>query len=127
MNDDILKGKWQEIKGGVKEKLGKLTDNNLGEIEGKGEKLLGLLRKKYGYFRDRAELDYKDSMELVEIISRIREIKTKNKESMVIAFINRYGHPLLVKKQESQITGTDETYGYVNDRYSDSRLRRRAT
>jgi len=127
MNDDILKGKWQEIKGGVKEKLGKLTDNNLGEIEGKGEKLLGLLRKKYGYFRDRAELDYKDSMELVEIISRIREIKTKNKESMVIAFINRYGHPLLVKKQESQITGTDETYGYVNDRYSDSRLRRRTT
>ena len=49
MNEDILKGKWLEIKGRVKEKWGKLTDNDLGEIEGKGEKLLGLLRKKYGY------------------------------------------------------------------------------
>lgn len=127
MNDDILKGKWQEIKGGVREKFGQLTDNNLDEIEGKGEKLLGLLRKKYGYFRDRAVLDDKDSMELVEIISRIREIKTKDKESMIISFITRYGHPLLVKKQKKQISGTDETYGYGNDRYSDSRLRRRAT
>ena len=46
MNEDILKGKWQEIKGRVKEKWGKLTDNDLGEIEGKGEKLLGSLQKK---------------------------------------------------------------------------------
>jgi uncharacterized protein YjbJ (UPF0337 family) len=49
MNEDILKGKWQEIKGRVKEKWGKLTDNDFGENEGKSEKLLGLLRKKYGY------------------------------------------------------------------------------
>ena len=46
MNEDILKGKWKEIKGRVKEKWGKLTDNDLGEIEGKGEKLLGSLQKK---------------------------------------------------------------------------------
>ena len=80
MNEDILKGKWQEIKGRVKEKWGKLTDNDLGEIEGKGEKLLGLLQKKYGYIRDKAEMEYKDSLELAEIVSRIREIMTKKKD-----------------------------------------------
>lgn len=47
MNEDILKGSWLEIKGMVKEKLGKLTDNDLGKIEGENEKLLGLLQKKH--------------------------------------------------------------------------------
>ena len=77
MNEDILKGKWLEIKGRVKEKWGRLTDNDLFEIEGKGEKLLGFLRKKYGYIRDKAELEYKDGVELAEIVSSIREIMTR--------------------------------------------------
>ena len=124
MNEDIRKGKWQEIKGRVKEKWGKLTDNDLGEIEGKGEKLLGLLRKQYGYIRDKAELEYKDSVELVEIVSSISEIM-KKKDFMAIAFIARYGQPLFAKKQESQITGKEENHGYDTDRYFDSRLSRR--
>jgi uncharacterized protein YjbJ (UPF0337 family) len=48
MNEDILKGKWLEIKGRVKEKWGKLNNNDFVEIEGRGEKLLGLLQKRYG-------------------------------------------------------------------------------
>jgi len=125
MNEDILKGKWQEIKGRVKEKWGKLTDNDLGEIEGKGEKLLGLLQKKYGYIRDKAELEYKDSVELAEIVSSIREIMTTKKDIMAIAFIARYGQPLLAKKQEIQIKGKEEKHGYDTDRYFDTRPRRR--
>jgi uncharacterized protein YjbJ (UPF0337 family) len=54
MNEDILKGKWLEIRGRVKEKWGKLTDDDLSEIEGKGEKLLGLLQKRFGYIREKA-------------------------------------------------------------------------
>jgi uncharacterized protein YjbJ (UPF0337 family) len=60
MNEDILKGKWNEIKGAVKEKWGKLTDDDLTVVEGKKEKLLGLLQKKYGYAKDKAEQEYKD-------------------------------------------------------------------
>jgi uncharacterized protein YjbJ (UPF0337 family) len=125
MNKDILKGKWQEIRGRVKEKWGKLTDNDLGEIEGKGEKLLGLLRKKYGYIRDKAELEYKDSVELAEIVSSIREIMTQKKDLIAFAFIARYGRPLLAKKQEIQITEKKEKHGYDTDRDFDPRLRRR--
>ena len=127
MNQDILKGKWLEIKGRVKEKWGRLTDNDLFEIEGKGEKLLGLLRKKYGYIRDKAGLEYKDGVELAEIVSSLREIMTRKKDIMAIAFIARYGQPLLAKKQESQIAGKEEKYGDYTDRYSYSRLRRRTT
>ncbi len=55
MNEDILKGKWKEIKGGIKEKWGNLTDDDLAEVEGKQEKLLGILQTKYGYSKDKAE------------------------------------------------------------------------
>ncbi len=127
MNKDILKGKWLEIKGGVKEKWGKLTDNDPGEIEGKTEKLLGLLRKKYGYIRDKPEPEYKDSVELAAIVSNIRDVMTQKKDVMTIAFIARYGRPLLAKNQEKQTTGKAEKHGDDTDRYFDSRLSRRNT
>jgi uncharacterized protein YjbJ (UPF0337 family) len=127
MNEDILKGKWQEIKGRVEEKWGKLTDNDLREIKGKGEKLLGLLRKKYGYIRYKAKLEYKDGVELAEIISSMREIMTKNKDFIPFAFIARYWQPLLAKKQDSQIKGKEEKHGYNTDRYFDTRPRRRTS
>lgn len=58
MNEDILKGKWKEIQGSVKEKWGKLTDDDLAEVEGVQEKLQGLLQTKYGYSKDKAEHEY---------------------------------------------------------------------
>lgn len=60
MNIDILEGKWNEIKGQVKEKWGKLTDDDLTKVEGKVEKLLGLLQQKYGYSREKVEKEYRD-------------------------------------------------------------------
>jgi uncharacterized protein YjbJ (UPF0337 family) len=58
MNEDVLKGKWKEIQGGIKEKWGKLTDNDLTQVEGNLEKLLGLLQQRYGYAKDQAEKEY---------------------------------------------------------------------
>ena len=62
MNADILKGKWKEMKGGVKEKWGKLTDDDLSQIEGREEQLLGLLQKRYGYSKEEAEEEYERFM-----------------------------------------------------------------
>lgn len=66
MNEDVLKGKWKEIKGGVKEKWGKLTDDDITQIEGKQEKLLGLLQKTYGYSKEKADEEYKQFMKRYE-------------------------------------------------------------
>jgi hypothetical protein len=74
---------------------------------------------------DKAELEYKDTVELAEIVSSIREIMTKRINIMAVAFIARYGRPLITKKQESQMTGKEEKHGYDTDRYFDSRPRRR--
>jgi uncharacterized protein YjbJ (UPF0337 family) len=58
MNADVLKGKWKELKGGVKEKWGKLTDDDLTQVEGNEDKLIGLLQKKYGYSKEKAQEEY---------------------------------------------------------------------
>lgn len=55
MNKDIFEGKWNEYKGKIKEKWGKLTDNDLTEINGKREALLGKIQTRYGYAKERAE------------------------------------------------------------------------
>ena len=63
MNEDIFKGKWKELKGRVKEKWGNLTDDEVTEVEGKTEKLVGILQEKYGYSRDKAQEEYNKFMD----------------------------------------------------------------
>jgi len=60
MNADILKGQWKEIKGEVKQKWGKLTDDEFAEGEGKEGRLLGLLQKRYGYAKEKANQEFKE-------------------------------------------------------------------
>ena len=55
MNRDIVGGKWQQLRGKVKEEWGKLTDDDLKVAEGKFDKLAGLIRERYGYTREKAE------------------------------------------------------------------------
>jgi uncharacterized protein YjbJ (UPF0337 family) len=58
MNPDILKGKWNEMKGDVRTRWGKLTDNDVTQIQGQAEKLIGLLQQRYGYKREQAEKEF---------------------------------------------------------------------
>lgn len=58
MNQDILAGKWKEMKGRVKEQWGKITDDELDRAEGKAEQLVGLLQQRYGYSKEKAQEEY---------------------------------------------------------------------
>jgi uncharacterized protein YjbJ (UPF0337 family) len=55
MNWDQIAGNWKQVKGTVKEKWGKLTDDDLTTIAGKRDQLAGLLQERYGYEKDQAE------------------------------------------------------------------------
>jgi uncharacterized protein YjbJ (UPF0337 family) len=55
MNPDVLKGKWHQLKGDVKTKWGRLTDDDLGAVNGDVEKLVGRVQERYGYARDDAK------------------------------------------------------------------------
>ena len=60
MNTDTLKGQWHQVKGEAKVRWGKLTDNDLDQIAGNTEKLVGLVQERYGYERERAEKEVKE-------------------------------------------------------------------
>ena len=52
MNTPYLTGKWNEVKGSIREKWGELTDSDIAETKGEREQLLGKIQQAYG--RDRA-------------------------------------------------------------------------
>jgi uncharacterized protein YjbJ (UPF0337 family) len=58
MNKDIFEGKWKEMRGQVKEWWGKLTDDDLEQVGGKAEQLIGMLQQRYGYTREQAEQEF---------------------------------------------------------------------
>jgi uncharacterized protein YjbJ (UPF0337 family) len=60
MNWDIIKGKWTQMTGQVKEKWGKLTDDDLKTIGGKKDQLVGKIQERYGYAKDQAEREVDD-------------------------------------------------------------------
>ena len=55
MNWDTIKGQWKQVTGKVKEKWGKLTDDDLTAIAGKKDQLVGKLQERYGYEKGQAE------------------------------------------------------------------------
>ncbi|SKA37064.1 Uncharacterized conserved protein YjbJ, UPF0337 family [Enhydrobacter aerosaccus] len=50
-----IKGSWTQTKGAVKEQWGKLTDDDLMEIQGRREKLVGKIQTRYGISHEQAE------------------------------------------------------------------------
>jgi uncharacterized protein YjbJ (UPF0337 family) len=55
MGDDILAGKFKQLRGRLKERWGDLTDDELMQSEGNADRLAGLLQEKYGYSKERAK------------------------------------------------------------------------
>jgi len=55
INQDILAGKWKQVRGKAKQAWGRLTDNDLDRINGQAEELIGKLQEVYGYSREQAE------------------------------------------------------------------------
>jgi uncharacterized protein YjbJ (UPF0337 family) len=55
MNEDIIKGRWKQIKGSIKQQWGQLTDDDLTRLEGDRDYLLGKVQERYGISKEKAE------------------------------------------------------------------------
>lgn len=60
MNKDQIAGKWQQLRGEVQKQWGKLTDDQLDQLEGDRTKLAGLVREQYGIAKEEAEKQVED-------------------------------------------------------------------
>ncbi len=48
MNESMVKGKWQEIKGEIQRMWGKVTGDELDQTQGNMKSIAGIIRQKYG-------------------------------------------------------------------------------
>lgn len=48
MNREQIKGNWNQMKGAVKQKWGQLTDDDLVEVEGDYDRLVGKIQERTG-------------------------------------------------------------------------------
>jgi uncharacterized protein YjbJ (UPF0337 family) len=55
MNSDRLQGQWKQLKGKVKTKWGKLTDDDLDVIDGQTDLLIGKIQERYGIQKEAAQ------------------------------------------------------------------------
>ncbi|WP_447593815.1 CsbD family protein [Aquipseudomonas campi] len=60
MNSDVIKGKWKQLSGRIKERWGNLTDDDLGVAEGHSEYLAGKLQERYGWTKEKAQQELRD-------------------------------------------------------------------
>jgi uncharacterized protein YjbJ (UPF0337 family) len=57
MDWDRVEGNWKESMGNIKHKWGKLTDDDLSQINGQRDQLEGRIQQRYGFSKDRVRQD----------------------------------------------------------------------
>jgi len=60
MNRDVIAGFWHQIKGDVRGRWARITDNDLLRTDGDFEYLVGLVQTRYGMIREVAERQVRD-------------------------------------------------------------------
>lgn len=63
MNSQVLEGRWTRLRGALQKRWGRLTSDDLEEIEGRRKVLEGKLRERYGFSRHEAREQVNDFME----------------------------------------------------------------
>ena len=74
MDHDRIAGNWKQVRGKVKEKWGKLTDDDLDVIDGQVDQLLGKLQERYGLQKDAAKREFdgwRDAQKLRDKAARV--------------------------------------------------------
>jgi uncharacterized protein YjbJ (UPF0337 family) len=55
MNWEQIEGQWKQLKGELRSKWAKLTDDDLKNLGGKKDVLIGKIQERYGVAKDEAE------------------------------------------------------------------------
>lgn len=57
MNEEQLRGKWEQVKGKIQQQWGKLTDDDLHVISGKKKELVGRKVERHGIAEEQVKKD----------------------------------------------------------------------
>ena len=70
LNKDLMVGKWEQIKSRVKQRWGRLTDDQLDQISGYYDELTGLIRERYGYTHEKARQDVDEFIQRLDLLDQ---------------------------------------------------------
>jgi uncharacterized protein YjbJ (UPF0337 family) len=65
MNWDQLSGKWSQVKGDIRQKWGRLTDDDMEIIAGSKDKFVGRIQERYGIAKEEAQRQLDDWLKTV--------------------------------------------------------------
>jgi uncharacterized protein YjbJ (UPF0337 family) len=68
LKKDIMVGKWEKIKSRVKQRWGRLTDDQLDQISGHYDELTHLVRERYGYTKEKARQEVDSFIEKLDLL-----------------------------------------------------------
>ena len=60
MNKETVQGNWNEIKGKIKTRWAKFTDDDMTQLEGNLDQIAGKIQKVYGFTKEKAIEEYND-------------------------------------------------------------------
>lgn len=75
LNEDTIKGKWNEIKGEIRTHWGKMSDDELEKSSGNITSIAGLIQQRYGSKKE--EVHEKLNQILAKFSKKTEEIKNK--------------------------------------------------
>ena len=70
LNKDLMVGKWEQIKSRVKQRWGRITDDQLDQISGYYDELTGLIRERYGYTHEKARKDVDEFIQRLDLLDQ---------------------------------------------------------
>lgn len=73
MNWEQIEGKWKQYAGQIKEKWGRLTDDDLQQIAGKRDQLIGRIQERYGIAKEEVERQVDDFWKSLNTTSGAKE------------------------------------------------------
>ena len=72
INRNVSKAKWKQVKGSVKERWGKLTDNDITVMNGEIDQLVGKIQERYGLAKEEVENDVRQWYEKHVLKEKVR-------------------------------------------------------
>jgi uncharacterized protein YjbJ (UPF0337 family) len=78
MNWEQISGRWSQVKGEIRQKWAKLTDNDLEFIAGSKDKFVGRIQERYGIAKEAAQLQLDEWLKMMGP-SREHETKARHK------------------------------------------------
>lgn len=116
MNQQTLKGNWNELKGKIREQWGNLTDDEVSKTQGNLEQVLGLIQRKTGDSREQIEAFFDDAVqEGASIVERVKHT-AQDLASSAGEATQEYAHQAM----EMAKSGYEQTQQYVKKRPMES-------